>query len=167
MSGYWIILALSVAIGMELWSRFVHGVVWHGILWPLHKSHHRPLSAPQKGTHFIWEHNDLFAVLHAPVAIIMIVIGADERFGLNVMLREFLFGWGIGMSLFGLAYFVVHDGFVHHRLPVQWLSKFDYFRKVRAAHERHHAFESTHPHHGPYGLFLSPFFELPDPSAGQ
>jgi beta-carotene 3-hydroxylase len=52
------------------------------------------------------------------------------------------------MTAFGLAYAVVHDGFVHGRLPVGVLGRVPYFRRLREAHLAHHRSNG-----GPYGLF--------------
>jgi beta-carotene 3-hydroxylase len=54
------------------------------------------------------------------------------------------------MTTFGVAYFVVHDGFIHGRLPVAFLARSAYLRRVRNAHRVHH----MRSHDAPYGLFL-------------
>jgi beta-carotene 3-hydroxylase len=45
---------------------------------------------------------------------------------------------GIGVALYGLAYFLVHEVVIHERL--KWFSKIDnfYFRALRKAHKIHH-----------------------------
>jgi beta-carotene 3-hydroxylase len=55
------------------------------------------------------------------------------------------------MTLFGLSYLLVHDGLVHERLPMQFLLRWRYFRRLRGAHLHHHRFHGV-----PYGLFLGP-----------
>jgi beta-carotene 3-hydroxylase len=47
---------------------------------------------------------------------------------------------------------VVHDGLVHGRLPVGFLRRSAYLRRVVAAHRVHHARGGA-----PYGLFLGPW----------
>ena len=66
-------------------------------------------------------------------------------------LREVVFGVGIGMTLFGVAYVVVHDGFVHGRLPLRWLGKVPLLARIRDAHRVHHGRGAA-----PYGFFLGP-----------
>ena len=66
-------------------------------------------------------------------------------------LREIAFGLGLGMTAFGLAYMIVHDGLVHGRLPVAWLGRVAFLRRVHEAHLKHH--EKGGP---PFGLFLGP-----------
>lgn len=132
-----IVVALVVAPLMELWSRFLHGRVWHGLLFSVHRSHHR-------ARHGRFEKNDILSVTHAPIAAALVIVGC-MRHGIDGAVMR---GVGIGMTLFGLAYVVVHDGFVHGRLPVEWLARFRFFRRVRGAHRVHHRTGGA-----PYGLF--------------
>jgi beta-carotene 3-hydroxylase len=131
-------LWLTVAAFMEFWSMLLHGQLWHGVLWFSHRSHHEPRTGP-----FEW--NDIFAVFHAVLAMAGIMAGL-----------EFGIWWaaaiGFGMTTFGMAYFVVHDGLIHGRLPVAFLLRWDWVRRVRNAHRVHHQREG-----GPYGLFLGPW----------
>jgi len=139
----WLAAGVPTAVAMEYWSRLLHGQVWHRWLWVMHASHHRPHAPGQR-----YEVNDLLSFTHAPIAIAAILYGCLGPVG---PLREALFGFGLGMTLFGLSYIVVHDGLVHGRLPAAFLLRFRFFRRVRAAHEVHHR-------HGgvPYGLFRGP-----------
>ena len=132
-----IVVAAAIAPLMELWSRFLHGRIWHGILFPIHRSHH-------VDRHGRFEANDLLSATHAPIAATLIIVGCVLGGLLGAVLR----GVGAGMTLFGVAYVVVHDGFVHGRLPVQGLARLRFFRRVRAAHRMHHRTGGP-----PYGLF--------------
>lgn len=138
----WMVTALATATAMEGWAALLHGRVWHGPLWFVHRSHHRR----RKGR---WERNDALSVLHAPIAIALILYGCAAAPGL---VRDLAFGVGIGMTLFGLLYVVVHDGLVHGRLPVGWLGRISYFARVREAHLLHHKTGAA-----PHGLFLGPW----------
>lgn len=137
----WIPVALAVAAAMELWAALLHGRFWHGMLWPVHRSHH----TKRRGR---FEANDALSALHAPIAIAMILYGCVAA---PSALREILFGTGIGMTAFGVAYLVFHDGFVHGRLPVRWLAKVPLFARIRDAHRVHHGRGAA-----PYGFFLGP-----------
>lgn len=137
----WIPTALVVAAAMELWARLLHRRFWHGPLYPIHRSHHRK----RKGR---FEANDALSTLHAPIAVALILYGCAAAPG---PLREVLFGVGIGMTLFGGAYVVFHDGFVHGRLPLRWLGKVALFARIRDAHRVHHGRGAA-----PYGFFLGP-----------
>jgi beta-carotene 3-hydroxylase len=137
----WIPVAVLVAMVMEPWAALLHGRLWHGPMWGLHRSHHEP----KRG----WELNDALSAAHAPVAIVLIVYGCEAAPG---ALREVAFGVGVGMTAFGLAYLVVHDGFVHQRLPVAFLGRWKYFRRVASAHGVHHRTGGA-----PNGLFAGPW----------
>ena len=138
---FWLVF-LAVAIAMEFWAMLLHGQLWHGRWWPAHRSHHVP--------HTGWlEVNDLFALLHASIAIALIVGGLERRLG---ALSAVCVAAGCGMTLFGLAYFVVHDGLIHGRLPVAFLARASWLRRVRNAHQVHHRHNAA-----PYGLFLGPW----------
>ena len=133
-------VALVVAAAMEPWARFLHGRVWHGSLWWVHRSHH----GRRKGR---FELNDALSAAHAPVATALVMIGCN----LHGYLAAITIGVGAGMTAFGIAYVVVHDGFVHGRLPVRFLARVGWLRRVREAHAVHHARGAA-----PYGFFLGP-----------
>ncbi|HZF50348.1 MAG TPA: beta-carotene hydroxylase [Polyangiaceae bacterium] len=137
----WIAVALPVAAAMELWAAFLHGRVWHHALWRVHRSHHSRRAGR-------FESNDLLSSLHAPIAIALILYGC---LGAPGVIRDIGFGAGIGMTLFGVAYLIVHDGLVHGRLPVARLAKIPFFERIRAAHLEHHTRGRE-----PFGLFLGP-----------
>ena len=138
---FWLVF-LGVAILMEPWSMWVHSKLWHGPLWWGHKSHHEPRAGSL-------ELNDVFAAVHAPLAIFLIIYGFE---GGPSEFHEMVVATGFGMTLFGVAYFLVHDGFIHGRLPLGFLERYSYFRRVRNAHNAHHLKEDVPP----YGLFLGP-----------
>lgn len=131
--------ALIAFAGMEPWARFAHKVLWHGPLYDLHESHHRPTGWLEK--------NDLFAVAHALPAIVLIVAGCE---GQGTWAWASL-GLGVGMTAFGFAYAIVHDGYIHGRLPVGFLGRSRWMRRIKSAHRAHHVRGEE-----PYGLFLGP-----------
>jgi beta-carotene 3-hydroxylase len=137
----WAASALAALGFMEAWAALLHGRVWHALLWPVHRSHHRPRAGR-------FEANDALSATHAPVALALILYGCV---GAPSAWRDVAYGWGIGMSAFGLLYFTFHDGLVHGRLPVQGLLR---FRVVRLWHDAH----LVHHRRGraPYGFFYVP-----------
>jgi beta-carotene 3-hydroxylase len=137
----WLAVGVPTVLFMEFWSAVLHGRVWHKALWVLHESHHAP-----KGK---WERNDVLSITHAPIAIALILYGCLATPGVG---REVAYGIGVGMTVFGMAYIVVHDGLVHGRIPVEFLKKFRYLRNVRNAHLVHHRSGAA-----PYGLFSGPW----------
>ena len=138
---FWLVL-ITAALAMEFWAMLLHGRLWHGPWWPAHKSHHTSRTG-------WWEANDVFAAMHASVAIVLIVAGLEHRLGVH---SELFVAAGYGMTVFGMAYFVVHDGLIHGRLPVGFLSRIDWLRRIRNAHQVHHRLDAA-----PYGLFLGPW----------
>ena len=121
-----IINALLLAGGFALMEGVAvvsHKYVMHGILWCWHESHH----LPRKG---IFEKNDLFAVIFALPSIALIYLGTS---GYPRLL------WvGIGIALYGLAYFVFHDVIVHRRIRTRYRPKSGYMRRIVQAHWIHH-----------------------------
>lgn len=142
--GIWLFTVPLVFVAMELWAALLHGRIWHGLLWRVHRSHHRLRRLGER-----LEANDALSLLHVPIAVALVLYGCRGPQGVA---REVAFGVGLGMTLFGIAYFVVHDGLVHGRLPVRGLLRFGYFARVREAHEMHHRGRDVPP----FGLFLGP-----------
>jgi beta-carotene 3-hydroxylase len=114
---------------MEGVAWFTHKYIMHGFLWSWHKSHHEP-------RHGMFEKNDLFALVFGSIAAILIIIGSH-----NLDWKFFL---GIGISIYGLAYFLVHDVFVHQRIKLFRNTKSTYFSAMRFAHKIHHKTTGKH-----------------------
>ena len=132
------LVASAVAAAMEPWARLLHGRVWHRRLWGIHRSHH----ARRAGR---FEANDALSAAHAPIAAALVMIGCN----MHGIAAAVAIGTGAGMTVFGLAYVVVHDGVVHGRLPVAFLLRVPGVRRIRDAHAVHHARGAA-----PYGFFL-------------
>ncbi|MDX1673085.1 MAG: hypothetical protein R3211_12145, partial [Balneolaceae bacterium] len=65
------------------------------------------------------------------------------------------FPLGIGIALYGMLYFIIHDLYAHKRyLPFKSNSRI--MRLVRRAHQRHHQ-SADRQGQEPYGLFLFPY----------
>lgn len=144
-----VLVAAAVAVVMEPWARLLHGRVWHHVLFRVHRSHH----AHRKGR---FEANDVLSAAHAPIAAALIVIGCN----MHGAWAAVAIGVGAGMTVFGLAYVVVHDGLVHGRLPVAFLRRSRWLRRVRDAHRVHHARGEA-----PYGFFFGPLELMRTPRA--
>ncbi|MBB6239785.1 beta-carotene 3-hydroxylase [Pedobacter sp. AK013] len=117
-----ILIVLFTIVSMECLSWFIHKYLFHGPLWFMHKSHH------QKSKSF-FEWNDLFALLFAALSLYLMYI---DRNGFG-----YPFFIGLGISLYGMVYFVVHDWFVHRRFKT-FKSNNAYLQAVRKAHKIHH-----------------------------
>jgi beta-carotene 3-hydroxylase len=119
-----ILLVIGTFLGMEFMAWFMHKYIMHGFLWVLHKDHHQP----EKGW---FERNDAFFVFYAVISTGLIMLWSEGYF-------DYGFAIGLGILLYGIAYFAVHDVFIHQRL--NWFKRTDniYFRAIRKAHKVHH-----------------------------
>ena len=113
---------------MEFVAWFTHKYVMHGFLWNLHKDHH--VKTPEQRKSF-FERNDSFFVIFAVPGFSFILLGSV--FGQTLLLPI-----GIGIALYGLTYFLVHDIFIHQRLKVLRNSNNAYLKAARRAHKIHH-----------------------------
>ena len=119
-------VSIATVIAMEFVAMAVHKYVMHGAGWGWHRSHHEP--------HDGWfEMNDLYAVVFAGLAIAFVVFGSREA--------GWLYWVGLGMTVYGCLYFVVHDGLVHQRWPFRHVPKNPYLKRLVQAHRLHHAVE--------------------------
>jgi len=109
---------------MEFMAWFSHKYIMHGFGWYLHEDHHQP----PKGW---FEKNDTYFIFYAVISTGSIMLWAEGYFtyGLSI---------GLGILFYGIAYFLVHDVFIHRRF--NWLKNTDniYFRAIRKAHKVHH-----------------------------
>lgn len=117
-------LVIIAFVGMEGVAWLAHKYIMHGILWSLHKDHHEP-GHDQK-----LEHNDFFFIIFALPAIVCFIIGFDDF--------SAPFWIAIGITLYGIAYFFIHDLFIHQRIKMLRNSNSAYFRAIRKAHKVHH-----------------------------
>lgn len=117
-----IIIATFFAMEFIAWAS--HKYIMHGLGWYFHKDHHRP--APG-----FFEKNDVFFLLFAVPGCLFMVYGIIGG-------NDWRLYTGIGITAYGLAYFLVHDVFIHRRF--QWIKQIDnaYFRAIRKAHKVHH-----------------------------
>jgi beta-carotene 3-hydroxylase len=97
----------------------------HGFLWYLHKDHHQH----EPG---FWEKNDAFFLIFAVPSAACYIIGSA------VTSMFPLFFVGVGISLYGLAYFLVHDIFIHQRFKIFTRTNHKYLKAIRKAHKVHH-----------------------------
>lgn len=122
---FWnLVILLSTVISMEIIAALAHKYIMHSWGWGWHASHHRP----RRGA---FEVNDLYAVIFAGLAILLIYLGSRGVWPLQWI--------GAGMTLYGALYFIVHDGLVHQRWPFRYVPRRGYFRRLYMAHRLHHA----------------------------
>ena len=51
---------------------------------------------------------------------------------------NYLFYIGLGVTIYGMAYFFVHDIFIHQRIKVLKNTENPYLLAIRRAHKQHH-----------------------------
>ena len=120
-----ILIVLGAFLTMEAVAWFTHKYIMHGLLWRLHKDHHRKESSG------FFEHNDFFFLIFALPGILALYLGS--RNDLN-----YLFWIGLGITFYGFAYFLVHDIFIHQRFKFLRNTNNSYFKALRRAHKMHH-----------------------------
>ena len=119
------LIVIAAFLSMEGVAWFAHKFIMHGLLWRLHKDHHK-----KESTGF-FEHNDFFFLIFAIPGILCLLSGMMNEY-------NFLFFIGLGITLYGFAYFFVHDIFIHQRFKVLRHADNVYFRAIRRAHKMHH-----------------------------
>lgn len=124
-------IVLMVFAFMELVAWFTHKYIMHGWMWNLHEDHHVPHD------HTL-EKNDLFSLIFAVPSIFLILLGTLNGNGM-------ILSAGLGILLYGMAYFFVHDIYVHRR--IKWFQQLDntYLRAIRIAHKMHHKHLQKNP----------------------
>lgn len=138
------LLVLISFIGMEVVAWAVHRYIMHGPGWGWHRSHHEPHAGRWRGL----ELNDMYAVVFGAAAVALIWAASQDGYAPAYFV-------GVGVSLYGLMYFVAHDVLVHRRIPVKWTPKRGYLKRLVQAHRLHHA---THGRDGAvsYGFLYAP-----------
>lgn len=119
-----ILVTVATFFFMEFMAWFTHKYVMHGFLWVLHEDHHV--------AHEGWfEKNDAFFLIFAIPSMTCFILGVQG--GINLF-----FFIGLGILLYGMAYFLVHDIFIHQRFKILRRTNNIYFMALRKAHKVHH-----------------------------
>ncbi len=126
-----LIVVLATVLAMEFVAWFAHKFLMHGLLWNWHEDHHQPHL--KEG---FFEKNDRFFLVFAIPSAFCYMAGS------------FWAGWGlllyigIGISIYGLIYFLIHDVYIHQRFP--WFRHLDnkYSKAILRAHGAHHAIQT-------------------------
>ena len=119
-----LLIIVATFLFMEFVAWAVHKYIMHGLLWTLHEDHH------VVSHDSFFQKNDYFFLIFAIPSIILIFIGHD-----NLTSGFFI---GIGIALYGLAYFLIHEVIIHRRLPPPSKTKSKYIKAIRKAHKVHH-----------------------------
>ena len=132
------VFLLIVVVGfvlMEPLTAATHRWVMHGIGEWFHRSHHRPGLRPR------WERNDWFPVAFAAIVMVGLWLGFNTSLAALIPLA-------IGVTLYGIAYALVHDGYIHRRLPVG-SKPIPVLERLADAHRIHHLYNAA-----PYGMLV-------------
>ena len=120
---YSLVVLLSFA-GMEAVAWGLHKYVMHKSMWGMHKDHHIPGNKE-------FQRNDFFALVFGIPSWLLIMFGIMD--GLDYKLYM-----GIGVTLYGVAYIMVHDGLIHQRFNIFRNTKNIYLLGLRRGHWAHH-----------------------------
>lgn len=141
----WFAFLVVVAFSAtEVLAYVLHRWLFHGLLWRVHRTHHDPAHGHGRGL----EANDLFSLAFAAVSMGLMWLGRAAP------LAHPAFALGVGVAVYGVLYFVLHDLYAHGRLGRLRLRN-PVAQAVKRAHGRHHRSLSP-PGQEPYGLFLFP-----------
>lgn len=127
-------LAVGAFVAMEPITAATHRWVMHGLGERLHRSHHRV----QVGR---FEANDAYPVTFAALVCVGLWAGFNQP------------GWaglvpvGVGVTLYGIAYALVHDVYIHGRLRWFGHRRFAALDHLAAAHRIHHLYGGA-----PFGM---------------
>jgi beta-carotene 3-hydroxylase len=121
----YILITFVVFMLMEGVTWLTHKFVMHKFMWYFHEDHHQPR---YQNT---FEKNDVFFVIFAIPSILLFYFGLEG--GLN-----YKFFIGLGILLYGISYFLVHDVLIHQRFKWFKNTKNKYFMGLRKAHKVHH-----------------------------
>jgi beta-carotene 3-hydroxylase len=122
---------------------FTHKYIMQGFLWVLHADHHK------KDDDSWFERNDVFFIFYAVVSISCFLLWQNGVFELGITV-------GFGIFAYGVAYFIVHDIFIHQRFKLFRNANNFYAKAVRRAHKMHH----KHIEKGDgecFGMLIVPF----------
>lgn len=120
-----ILIVLLAFVAMEGVAWLSHKYLMHGLFWYLHKDHHKKESSG------FFEHNDFFFLIFAIPGIICLYFGMENGYNAS-------FWIGLGITMYGMAYFLLHDIFIHQRFKFLRNTDNSYFRAIRRAHKVHH-----------------------------
>jgi beta-carotene 3-hydroxylase len=119
------LIIFSTFWAMEFVAWFTHKYIMHGFLWNLHFDHH----TPNKDSFF--EKNDAFFLIYAIPSWLCIMLG-------SIFAVWSVMYIGFGILAYGIAYFLVHEVFIHQRFKWFRNSNNIYLRAIRRAHKVHH-----------------------------
>ena len=132
----WIVIAIAAFVMMEPVTAATHRWIMHGVGEFLHRSHHRRRDGR-------WEANDWYPVIFAAIVNLGLFVGFNlDGFGA-------LIPAAVGVTLYGVAYALVHDVYIHGRLGGFGGRRFAALDRLADAHRIHHLYNAA-----PFGMLL-------------
>ena len=130
---FYTFVTFAAVATMEFVAWFAHKYIMHGLLWIWHEDHHKPHHEKEG----FFEKNDLFFLVFAIPSATCYIVGSATP-------HLWLFFVGVGISIYGLIYFLIHDVYIHQRF--KWFRQLDnkYSRAILRAHGAHHAKHTKH-----------------------
>ena len=122
---FYIAIVVITFLLMEVSTWLNHKYVMHGFLWFLHAAHHQPKYQN------VFEKNDIFFLIGAAPSITLFYFGVNPEL-------NYKFFIAIGILLYGIAYFLIHDVLIHRRFKWFDKTKNRYLTGLRKAHKVHH-----------------------------
>lgn len=119
------ILTVVTFLIMEGITWLSHKYLMHGLLWYLHEDHHQP-----KYQSF-FEKNDAFFIIFAIPSIFLFYYGLEP-------ILNYKFFIALGILMYGIAYFLVHDVLIHQRFNWFKRTRNKYLLALRKGHKVHH-----------------------------
>jgi beta-carotene 3-hydroxylase len=128
-------------MAMEFSGWLIHKYLMHGVLWKIHKTHHRH-------TKGYFELNDVFSLFFGSIAVILMLLGIGSL--------DYRFWMGVGITIYGFSYFILHDILIHRRMKILSKPKRGYLKGIFKAHQAHHASKDKNGAVS-FGLFFVPY----------
>jgi len=129
-----LLLAVAGFAAMEPVTAGTHRFVMHGVGLRLHRSHHRR-------NHGGMEANDAYPVMFGAIVCLGLWVG------FNAPNWSDLVPIGVGITLYGMAYALVHDVYIHRRVRLLGDRRITLLDHLANAHALHHRFNGA-----PYGM---------------
>ncbi len=129
-------IACSAFVAMEPVTAATHRWVMHGVGDVLHRSHHGRGAST-------WETNDWYPVMFAAIVNVGLFAGFNWD-GFGALLPA-----GVGVTVYGIAYAIVHDVYIHRRLGWFGDHRIAAFDRLAEAHRIHHLYNAA-----PYGMLF-------------
>jgi len=117
-------VVLITFTAMEAIAWALHKYLMHGLLWSLHEDHHRPHNKKM-------EKNDFFALVFAIPSWLFMMFGIMDGCDYKLYI-------GIGTTLYGICYVLVHDGLIHQRFNFLRYTENAWLIALRKGHKAHH-----------------------------